>query len=214
MATALVMARAPRPGECKTRLEPLLGPERCARLQAVLVRRAADWAAAVAPERALVAFDPADAEDELPRLVPAAVELVPQAAGDCVERLQSAVGLAFERFGGPLLVVGTGLPRLGPGHAAAALLDMAEGADATFGPALDGGYYLVALREPRPELLGPARSGPGDDSVLARTLALAAERRLEVGLMRTERELGTPADAAAMLADPLLPLEVRAALTS
>ena len=38
---ALVMARAPRAGEVKTRLEPLLGPEGCARLQAELLARAA-----------------------------------------------------------------------------------------------------------------------------------------------------------------------------
>ena len=35
---------------------------------------------------------------------------------------------------------------------------------------------------------------------------------MEVGLLRHERALRTPADAAAFLADPLTPAEVRAAL--
>ena len=35
-AAAIVIAKAPRPGLCKTRLEPLLGPDGCARLQAAL----------------------------------------------------------------------------------------------------------------------------------------------------------------------------------
>lgn len=34
----LVMAKAPRPGTVKTRLHPLLGPQRCAKLQAELIR--------------------------------------------------------------------------------------------------------------------------------------------------------------------------------
>ena len=44
MSAALVMAKAPRAGEVKTRLEPLLGPEGCARLQAALIRNAVGWA--------------------------------------------------------------------------------------------------------------------------------------------------------------------------
>ncbi len=43
---AIVIAKAPRPGLCKTRLEPVLGPDGCARLQRALLRRAAAWAAA------------------------------------------------------------------------------------------------------------------------------------------------------------------------
>src|SRR2546429_473978 len=53
---ALVMAKAARAGEVKTRLEPLLGPEGCARLQGLLLARAARWAAEVAPGAAFVAF--------------------------------------------------------------------------------------------------------------------------------------------------------------
>src|SRR3954471_5337584 len=41
----LVMARAPRPGAVKTRLEPMLGPEGCARLARALIARAGGWAA-------------------------------------------------------------------------------------------------------------------------------------------------------------------------
>ena len=46
-AAAIVIAKAPRPGLCKTRLEPLLGAQGCADLQAALIRRATAWAAEV-----------------------------------------------------------------------------------------------------------------------------------------------------------------------
>ncbi len=38
------MARAPGPGACKTRLEPLLSADSCAALQAQLIRHTAEWA--------------------------------------------------------------------------------------------------------------------------------------------------------------------------
>ena len=198
------MARAPVPGRCKTRLEPLLGPEGCARLQALLIERAVAWAMSVAPGCVLVA---ADGELEL-----GGIDVVPQVGGHLGDRLAAAVADAFERFGGPLLVVGTDCPRLDVRHAAAGLADMDAGGDASFGPAMDGGYYLAVLREPRAELFGLGADEWGGSTVLARTLALAAKSELDVGMLRMERDLDTPADARAFLADPLTPLEIRAAL--
>ena len=198
------MARAPVPGRCKTRLEPLLGPEGCAALQEVLLRRTLGWAAAVAPGSVLVALDGAWEIDGF--------DVVAQAGAHLGERLSAAVEEAFSRFGGPLLVVGTDCPRLDLRHAAAGLADIADGADASFGPAMDGGYYLVAMREPRADLFALPREEWGGETVLARTLALAARSQLEVGMLRMERDLDTPADARAFLADPLTPLEIRAAL--
>jgi uncharacterized protein len=209
------MARAPRPGACKTELESLLGPEGCARLQAVLIRRAADWAAAVAPGRAFVAYDPPDALEEMLALVPPGTDLLAQEDGHPGERLAAAVERAFALGGGgPVLVSGTDVPRLSPGHAAAALADLEAGCDATFGPALSGGWYLAGLAAPRPELFAlgeEARDGP---TLLARTLEIAREHSLELGLLRYERALERPLDARAVLADPLAPADVVAALRS
>jgi glycosyltransferase A (GT-A) superfamily protein (DUF2064 family) len=120
---------------------------------------------------------------------------------------------AIARVGrGRLLVTGTGCARLGAEHAAAALADLDSGCDVVVGAELGGGWYVAALREPRPELLAvPAvgvRSGGGLGPLLARARELGAE----VGMLRHERVLATPDDAAALLADPLLPPELRAAL--
>lgn len=124
-------------------------------------------------------------------------------AGDAVE-----VGGDPLRATGRLFVVSSGVPRLSAAHFAAAVLDLDGGADVSFGSALDGGAYLVAMRSPRPSLLERVLAEP-DPSGLARALAAAGEAGLEVGLLRMERRLRDPADAAAMLADPLLPAEVR-----
>lgn len=209
---ALVLARAPRPGRCKTRLEPLLGPEGCARLQAALIRRTARWAVAVAPDAAFVAVDPPDGEADIRPLVPAGTRLFPQAAGDLGERLAAATAAVFDVHSGPLLTVGTDLVRLHAGHAAAALADLRAGCHVTIGPTLDGGYYLIGLSEPRPRLFALPSEVWGGPEVWTATIAAAQADGLGLGLLRAERDLDTPADARALLADPSVPPDIAALL--
>jgi uncharacterized protein len=209
---ALVMAKAPRAGEVKTRLEPLLGAGRCARLQGALLARSARWAAAVAPGAAFVAFTPADALGEVGHLVPAGTDLFPQEGADLGERLAAATARVFGLHDGPLLTVGTDLATLGRRHAAAALDDLADGIDATFGPAFDGGYYLIGLRAAHPEVFALPTEAWGGPQVLELSLRAAAEAGLSLGLLRGERDLDIPADARAALADPRFPEEIAVVL--
>jgi rSAM/selenodomain-associated transferase 1 len=203
------MARAPRPGQCKTRLEPLLGEQGCARLQAGLVRRAARWAAETASTgAAFVAFDPPDAEAELRALVPGGVRLFAQADGDLGGRLLAAVDRVFSENDGPVLIVGVDVPGLDGAHSAAALDDLADECDVTLGPALDGGYYLIGLREPQPSLFALPTEAWGGPDVWLLTIEAAQTAGLQIGLLRAERDLDTPGDARALLADPGLPADV------
>lgn len=203
---AIVIAKAPRPGLCKTRLEPLLGAERCAELQAALIRRAVAWAAEVGD--AYVAYTPADAVDEFAALAPRAT-LVEQAGGDLGDRLAAATTLVLEQHGGPVVLVGVDTPQLDARHATAALDDLADGIDVTVGPANDGGYYLIGLREPHPEVFALPSEAWGGPEVLTLTLTAVHEAGLSVGMLRSERDLDEPQDAAALLADPLVPDEIK-----
>jgi len=207
--TAVVVAESPVPG-CLATLAPLLADAARAALQVVLVRRAAAWAVATAPGRAVLALagePPAGLADRLP----AGVAIVAGEAGAAAGPAGAAlVRAAAGRFGdGRVLVAGAAWPRLGAEHAAAALGDLAAGAASVFGPALDGGAYLVGLAEPVADLL----LLPAGPAGLPRALELARGLGHEVGLLRHERALATPDDAAAFVADPLLAPELRAALT-
>ncbi|MEA2142428.1 MAG: uncharacterized protein QOI64_858, partial [Solirubrobacteraceae bacterium] len=79
---------------------------------------------------------------------------------------------------------------------------------ASFGPNMDGGWYLAALAAPRLELFDLASEVWDGPVVMARTLEVAQRLDIEVGLLRMERRLETAVDAAAFLADPLTPTDI------
>jgi rSAM/selenodomain-associated transferase 2 len=202
------MAKAPVSGRVKTRLEPAFTPSECADLQDALIRRTVRWAREVAPGAAFVACDQPDA---LPADVTndGVVEVIAQ-------RLAAATAEVWDRHGaggGPLLVVGVDT-RLTRAHAEAAMGELAAGRDVVFGPALDGGYYLVALARPAPELFDIPPTEWGGPDVLDHSLAAAREAGLDTGLLGPERDLDTPADAQHLLDDPELGALLRRNLVS
>ena len=204
----LVMAKAPRAGDVKTRLAPLLGDEGCARLQAALTRRAAGWASEVAPGAAFVAYAPDGAIEEMLELVPPGTDLFAQEGDHLGERLAAASTRVLSMHDGPLLVIGTDLATLSRGHAEAALDDLSNGCDVCFGPAFDGGYYLVALARDLPDVFALPADAWGGAEVFELSLRAAATAGLQFGMLRAERDLDTPADARAALADPSFPPDI------
>ncbi len=110
-------------------------------------------------------------------------------------------------------VVSTSVPRLSVAHLACAATDLDDGADASFGSTLDGGSYLLAMRAARADLMAHGPGGEPGPAGMAHSFAVAQQTGAEIGLIRMERRLRDAGDAAAMLADPLLPADVRRVLT-
>ncbi len=202
------MARAPRPGGVRRALEPLLGAERCVALQAALIVQTTAWALRVAPRSVFVALEPPDALAELRRLIGPDTSLFPQNGDGIAARLADAAARVFTHHEGPLLIVWPDLPRMRPDHAEAALGDIAAGCDVVLGPAIGGGFYLIAIDRPLPGLFALPEDAWRSPDVMTMGLAAAREAGLELGLLRTERALHRPADVRAALADPLLPEEL------
>jgi uncharacterized protein len=202
------MVRAPRRGEVRRALEPVLGPERCATLQATLIVQTIAWANAVAPDCVHIAHEPADARAEISRLSGATATLFPQNGEGIAGRLADAVARVFAHHDGPLLIVWPDLPRLRQEHARSALGDLATGCDVVLGPAIDGGFYLIGINRPLPKLFALPENAWRSPDVMTIGLAAARDAGLEIGLLRAERALHRPADVRAALADPLLPGDV------
>jgi glycosyltransferase A (GT-A) superfamily protein (DUF2064 family) len=170
------------------------------------------WGLEVAPERVFAAFTPADAEDETQALVGPRVRVFAQGIGPRAFADASARALC-EAGGGPLLIAWPDLPRWRADHASGALADLADDCDVSVGPVFDGGFYLLALARPLPELFAePEADWIGPDA-MATAFAAAARAGLNVGMLRAERGLRRPDDVCAALADPLTDPELRALLS-
>jgi uncharacterized protein len=144
----VVMAKLPVAGGVKTRLARdigVAGATRFARhaaaalLQRVGYDRRWQTVLAVAPDRATRS-----------RAWPQGVARMPQGSGDLGRRMQRIFAC---RHAGPVLIVGTDVPGITPAHIAEAFRLLGRH-DAVFGPAADGGYWLIGLKR-RPRVLRP-----------------------------------------------------------
>ena len=142
--TLVVMVKEPRPGRVKTRLGYEIGMTRAAwwfRHQvAFLLRSVADprWdiVLAVTPDRAGLAS----------RVWPAHLPRLAQGAGDLGDRMRHIFRSAQK---GPVCIIGADIPGIRRQHINAAFRALGNH-DAVFGPANDGGFWLVGLKRPAP----------------------------------------------------------------
>lgn len=211
--TLCVFVKLPRAGTVKTRLAAALGPELAAALYRVLVQRVLETTAPARGEHErLVFYDPPDAGEAMRAWLPAG-RLRRQSGGDLGARMADAFARAFARGAQRVAIVGSDVPSLTREDVREAF-DALEHRDVVLGPAHDGGYYLVALRGPRPSLFADvAWSTPG---VLGETLTRAASAGLAVQQLPPRRDVDTLEDLRAewgSLQDLLAGLpELRAAL--
>lgn len=200
----LMMVRAPRSGTVRRALEPLIGRGRCVALEVALIEQAATWANAVAPGAMHVAHEPPDAGPELRMLLGPDVALFPQNGDGIAGRLADATARVFGHNEGPVLIIWPDLTRWRAEHAISALGDLEAGCDVALGPAIDGGFYLIAIARPLPALFSLPEQAWRSPDVMAIAIAAAHDAGLEIGILRVERALHRPDDLRAALADPLL----------
>jgi rSAM/selenodomain-associated transferase 1 len=144
----LVIAKEPVAGRVKTRLCPPCTPEQAARLARAALEDtlAACDRAAGGGRRVLVLSGRPGA------WLPPGWEVIPQRGEGLAERLAAA----FADVGGPALLVGMDTPQVLPDGVAEGLAAL-DRADAAFGPATDGGYWAIGLREPDPAVFAGVR---------------------------------------------------------
>lgn len=145
-----ILARAPIPGQTKTRLIPALGAEGAARLQRWLLQRTVAMAlvADVGPVNLWCTGDPAYQDFAICRAF-GSVRLHRQPDGDLGQRMLAAVAGSTTPAG--TLVIGTDCPALSSTHLRHAAQALGKD-DAVVIPAEDGGYVLIGMKTPAPEI--------------------------------------------------------------
>ena len=182
------MAKYPAPGRVKTRLATALGAERACALYRAFILDLADRLAAL-PYEVIWSYDPAQAP--FAALVPHA-RCVPQVDGDLGARMGHAVAAAFAEQAAPVVVLGADVPHV-PVSCIEEAVAVVPGR-VVLGPAEDGGYYLIALARPVPELFAGVPWGGAD--VLAATRVRAARLGLATDLLAPTFDVDESADLA------------------
>ena len=143
-AQVLVLAKAPRPGQVKTRLCPPLSHASAAAVARAALMDTLDSVVAAAPSRATVALD-----GEAGSWLRPGVHVLPQRPGSLGDRLEGAIEDAFAAFPAPILLVGMDTPQLAPDHLTTAATTLLMGDTETIlGRADDGGFWIIGVRRP------------------------------------------------------------------
>lgn len=189
----LVIAKQPTPGQTKTRLTPELSPEQAAALYECLLADTLDLVRRVRGIQPMIAFLPAEAQAYFAALAPD-FALVLQEGADLGERLDIALTGRLRQGYSRVVIMNSDGPSLPVAHLVEAFAALSNGADVVLGPSDDGGYYLIGVRRPAPRLLREVRMST--PTVLAETLALAAEEGLRVKLLPAWYDVDEAADLA------------------
>lgn len=200
--TLIVFVKAPIPGRVKTRLADALGDVRAARLYRALAHRVVKRLGR-GSYRMVVYFDPPGSEAAVRQWLGPAREYRPQPPGDLGDRMRRAFAWGF-READSVCVVGTDIPDLEVEgiERAFGLVSGPEGPDVVFGPALDGGYYLLALRRPVPRLFEGIPWST--EAVLDRSMRRADALGLRVASLDPLADIDRPEDISPELIQLLL----------
>jgi rSAM/selenodomain-associated transferase 1 len=185
-----VVAKAPRLGAVKTRLCPPLAPAQAVSLYRGFLLDSLELAGEV-PSAAIRAIcpDPGQAL-ELETLMPVDCELRVQAEAGLSGALESCFRDGLADGYRAVAVIASDNPTL-PSSFIERAFELLASADVVFGPADDGGYYLVAARDTYPILFrGMVWS---TSEVLAESLRRSAEAGLSVALLPPWHDVDTPA---------------------
>lgn len=152
MTRLVIFAKAPLAGFAKTRLIPALGAEGAAALAHAMLNHTLDQALAAGAQAVELCMSPAPIDPAWQGVaLPQAVKRSDQGNGDLGARMKRAVERALALHQGPVLVIGTDCPALTTTYIAEAARQLDQH-DAVLLPAVDGGYVLIGLKAPCPEV--------------------------------------------------------------
>ena len=194
----IVFAREPIPGKVKTRLAASLGDQLTVRLYESMLREVLKSARKLNDVETTVFWD--CEEKSLPLLS----ELYQcksrrQITGDLGHRMQTAFEEMFANGCEACCIIGSDAPDLPVSHLFEAyqLLET-QPVDVVLGPSMDGGYYLLGLRQLRAQLFTDIPWSSAD--VLERSLAAARDSGLTTALLPEWQDIDTAEDLLAFQA--------------
>ncbi|HEV2985112.1 MAG TPA: TIGR04282 family arsenosugar biosynthesis glycosyltransferase [Vicinamibacterales bacterium] len=205
----VIMAKAPRPGAVKTRLEPGLSAEAVTGFYRCLLDDTLALARSLRDVEVAIMCPHSDV-NELRRLAGGQANVVAQKG----EGLAAGLSSVFAHFAGShqrrIIAFNSDSPHL-PRSVLEAAFETLAGHDIVVGPTHDGGYYLVGAKASHPRLF--AGDGMGTNSALERLLSRAQALELSVAFADSFYDIDV-ADDLTRLAEDLRLAPARAPRTA
>jgi uncharacterized protein len=192
----VVVAKAPVPGTVKTRLIPHLSSEEATDLYRCFLKDRVATIQSLTRVALAIAYTPQDARDAFVPFCDNGLRLFPQRGDNLGERLNN---IFVEKLADGFKAVSI-IDSDSPDLPVSAIQEsftrlMSDRTDVVFGPCYDGGYYLVGMRKPHPELF--VNIPWSTDMVLANTLERARELGVRADLLPRWNDLDTVEDLIA-----------------
>jgi len=185
------MARHPVLGQGKTRLASTIGAEATLAVYHELLAHAGAAVVGVAATKTVwLAGAPTP---DVPDCWPGYTQH-PQPSGDLGQRMHTAFAAAFETGAAKAIIIGTDCPELTTDLLTKAFAQL-DTHDVVLGPALDGGYYLLGMKQLILDFF--LQKAWSTASVRPATLADAARLGLRVALLPPLADVDTAEDLAA-----------------
>ena len=186
----VVVAKAPVPGEVKTRLYPKLTIDEATDLYRCFLQDRIKEIGRLTEIDLAISYTPEESKEYFSRFITNGFHLFPQRGKNLGERLSNIFKDKLADKYDAVSIIDSDTPDLPRSIVQQSFqLLMSNGVDAVFGPCDDGGYYLVAMRRPQPDLF--QHIPWSTEAVLAATLERAKAIGLKAELLPRWNDLDT-----------------------
>ena len=186
----VVVAKAPQPKRVKTRLFPNLNPEEATSLYRCFLQDRMKEISQLTEIDLAISYTPADSQEFFTRFKPNGFHIFPQKGKDLGERLHNIFVDKLQQGYKAVTIVDSDTPDLPRSIIQQSFQLLGSNrVDAVFGPCHDGGYYLVGMCRPHPELFQDIAWST--ETVLQDTLERAEKSGIRAKLLKRWNDLDT-----------------------
>ncbi len=197
-----IMVKAPRPGQVKTRLVPPLSNDEAASLYRCFLTDIFRKLSYIPDTDIFVAYSPEGSTGEIKPLAPEGFFYLPQDGADLGERMFNVFKYLSGSYAAAALI-GSDVPDIPEEYIEAAFKALEDGAEAVFGPAVDGGYYLVGLKRPLSSVFEGIEWSTA--SVMEKTIERLNSLSIPFRLLPAWHDIDLPSDLAFLIDNPGCP---------
>lgn len=192
MNAIILFTRVPIAGHTKTRLHGFLTPEECAHLHRHMLKDAFNQLEQIEGVDLWVYVTPYESRSEMQDLLPMTAYIAEQVGQDIGEKMYRAIGDVLRRGYAKVLLMGADVPEVTTEDLQLALRQL-DDTDVTIAPTIDGGYYLIGIKDLQvnPFVIDGEWGG---NNVFEATLHHLSEKQKIVATLPVRQDLDTPFD--------------------